>query len=308
MPAAAMPGARPAAARKRTVVTPEGLALPFTLASRGSRVGGYLLDMIFMMLALAAVTIVMGLMGLSLVNDKTLSAPAQAVFALWIMASFVLRNGWFALWELSPRGATPGKRIVGIRVAARDGGRLSAEMVIARNLLRDVEIIVPLALIGLDLGLTGWMRAIPPVAWLLIFGGLPLFNADRLRCGDVVAGTWVVEAPRSKLARVLSLGAELPTPTAPAVSEDAYHFNAADLAVYGEYECQALERVLRDANPKAMAEVATTICAKIHWSPPGEAELHPFLTAYYTQLRARLEGGMRMGRRKVDKHTGEAEA
>jgi uncharacterized RDD family membrane protein YckC len=32
---------------------------------------------------------------------------------------------WFAFWEAAPRGATPGKRLLGLRVSRLDGGELS---------------------------------------------------------------------------------------------------------------------------------------------------------------------------------------
>lgn len=32
---------------------------------------------------------------------------------------------WFAWWEAAPRGATPGKRLLGLRVSRLDGGALS---------------------------------------------------------------------------------------------------------------------------------------------------------------------------------------
>ena len=48
---------------------------------------------------------------------------------------------------------------------------------------------------------------------------------------------------------------------------------------------------------------AKTICGKIGWSA-GAGDERAFLEAYYAQLRARLETGMRFGRRKADKHSG----
>src|SRR3546814_5288321 len=52
---------------------------------------------------------------------------ASAVAILWLLGFFVLRNGWFTLFEMGGRGATPGKRLMGLRVVARDGeiGRAS---------------------------------------------------------------------------------------------------------------------------------------------------------------------------------------
>jgi uncharacterized RDD family membrane protein YckC len=47
---------------------------------------------------------------------------------------------WFARWEAAPRGATPGKRLLGLRVATLDGRGLSPR----RSLLRSpVRVAVP---------------------------------------------------------------------------------------------------------------------------------------------------------------------
>ena len=58
-------------------------------------------------------------------------------------------------------------------------------------------------------------------------------------------------------------------------------------------------------DPRLLA-VHATIARKIgRPAPPGDGggdgDAHVFLEAYYMQLRARLEAGMRMGRRKADK-------
>lgn len=284
--------------RRRVLVTPEGLVLPFTLASRGSRVAALLIDLGCMGAALLAAFLLVAFMagGLSQVNARLRAGDAgahamQALFVLLVIVVFLIRNAWFIAFELGPRGATPGKRLMKIRVAARDGARLTPERVIARNLLRDIELFLPMSLLGSVLarqGDEGWLA----LGWFLLFALLPFFSRDRLRAGDLVAGTWVVEAPRAKLAQAMTVARRM---------ED-YRFRDVDLAVYGEYELQRLEEVLRLAKPDSMTTVAETIAAKIGWSAPQGDQVAPFLEAYYAQLRARLEGGMRMGRRKADKH------
>jgi uncharacterized RDD family membrane protein YckC len=214
---------------------------------------------------------------------------------------FLFRNAYFLYFELGPRGATPGKRITGIRIAARDGGRLSAEMVIARNLLRDIELFLPLVFIASASGEGGDIGAasIAAAAWFLIFALFPVFNKDRLRAGDFIAGSWVVEAPKRKLEAVMSA---VPASGAAAVvaDRDGYRFSEAELSVYGEYELQMLERVLRDNRPDEVQSVYEAICTKIGRAP-GAGYARPFLEAYYRTLRQRLETGMRMGKRKADK-------
>lgn len=84
-----------------------------------------------------------------------------------------------------------------------------------------------------------------------------------------------------------------------------YQFSEGELAVYGEYELQALERVLRERRSESIETVYQTISAKIGRTD-GWNDERAFLEDYYTQLRARLEAGMRMGRRKADKFSGES--
>ena len=293
--------------RERVMVTPEGLALPLTLASRGARAGALMLDLLFVGMMIFATTVALIFMAggtLNLISDVRNVTPAayalEFLVIVWIAAMFLFRNAYFLFFELGPRGATPGKRVVGIRIAARDGGRLTAEMVIARNLLRDIELFLPLAFIlqasaGGDTG----VASVAAVAWFLVFPLFPFFNRDRLRAGDIIAGSWVVEAPKHRLEPAMSLGDRAPGVQA-ATGGGAYRFGEAELSVYGEYELQMLERVLRENRPEAIVAVHEAICRKIGWDP-GSGDESAFLQAYYAQLRARLETGMRMGQRKADK-------
>ncbi len=216
----------------------------------------------------------------------------ELVIVIVILLMFLARYGYFLWFELGPRGATPGKRAVGIRVAARDGGRLTAEAVIARNLLRDVELFLPGFFLlggGQEAGVAGSAALV----WLACFVLFPVFNKDNLRAGDLVAGTWVVEARRAKLPEAMSL--------APDRSRE-YAFGDAELSIYGEHELQVLETVLRQDNAEAMHEVMVTICRKIGWQP-GRGDEREFLEAFYAALRGHLERGMRFGKRKADKYS-----
>jgi uncharacterized RDD family membrane protein YckC len=299
----------PRDSRSRVMITPEGIALPLTLASRGTRLGALIIDLMLIGLLMIGTTLVLisiaggtaNLFG-KMQNAGPLRHALEFLVLLWFAAIFLFRNAYFLFFELGPRGATPGKRITGIRIAARDGGRLTAEMVIARNLLRDIELFMPLVFLASASGggdIEG--AGVASIAWFAVFMLFPFFNRDRLRAGDVIAGSWVVEAPKRKLEAAMSLA----SPARPAVltAEPAYRFGETELAVYGEYELQTLERVLRENRPEAMRQVYEAICRKIGWST-GHTDERAFLDAYYTQLRARLEAGMRMGRRKADKFAG----
>lgn len=289
--------------RERTLVTPEGIPLRLTIAPRGSRAGALMIDFMLLGLAMLLSTIALGYLAGGVLNlfqkaqqGGAIGHALQFLFIVWLAVLFLFRNGWFLYFELGPRGATPGKRMLGIRVAARDGGRLTAEMVLARNLLRDIELFLPISFLlaakGGDMGAAGVAAA----GWFLIFALFPCFNRDAMRAGDLIAGTWVVEAPRRKLEAAMSVSQS----TSMLAPGETYHFGAAELAVYGEYELQTLERILRDNRPDTLKAVHDRICAKIGWHP-GNGDERAFLEAYYTQLRARLESGMRFGKRKADK-------
>lgn len=285
--------------RTRIMVTPEGIAVPLVLASRAARLGALVIDLVLVGAIMLATTVALAFAAGGIANLATSGKGAamghalEFLFILWIAAMFLFRNAWFLYFELGPRGATPGKRLTGMRIAARDGGRLSAEMVIARNLLRDIELFLPLVFLasasnGGDMGAAGFAA----LAWFLIFGLFLCFNRDRLRAGDLIAGTWVVEAPKRRLEAALS--------TRPAQTAAAYAFAEAQLDVYGEYELQTLERLLRENRRDALIPVAETIATKIGCPIPDD-DSRAFLEAYYAQLRARLEARMRMGQRKASK-------
>ncbi len=272
---------------RRVFVTPEGVDLSLRLADPGQRFGAFIVDLLMIVVFLFVMTLV-AIFGLF-----SGSAGAQISAAIWLVGFFALRNGYFIVMESGARAATFGKRWLGLRVVARDGGRLTADAIIARNLVREIELFLPLAfLIQSSAAGTaeGWM-ALAGLGWAGIFLLFPFFNKDRLRVGDFLAGTWVVAAPKRRLSHEL-LGAN---PHAARIV-----FTAEQLDAYGIYELQTLERVLRQGNGDAMAAVAASIRTKI--GAPADTHDVDFLNAYYDALRRRLEKNMLFGKRREDKH------
>ena len=299
------------AKRARTHVTPEGLALFITLAPRTSRAGALIIDVMIIVFGLVAFQLAIYLIADGLLSgsnfdpEKISGAALEFLGILVAIFVFVVWYGYFLVQELGPRGATLGKRIVGIRIAARGASRLSPEAVIARNLLRDIEIFYPLitlfslsvlARTGQTIGVLGWVAT----GWFALFLLFPFFNRDGLRAGDIVAGTWVVERPRAKLGKILSADGAAAAAGASELTGVRYAFGEKELSIYGEKELQTLERMLRDSPPEALAAVHVTICRKIGWDP-GAGDERAFLEAFYAQLRAKLEGDLRFGKRKADK-------
>ncbi|MEQ8410074.1 MAG: RDD family protein [Erythrobacter sp.] len=309
-PANGAPRPDPDAKRRRTLITPEGLALPVTVASRGARVGALVIDFIVIIVSIVLIQILFSLLFAGVLGETLeglggqVPAAGEFVVILAILLIFAARYGYFLAFELGPRGATPGKRAVGIRVAARTGpqggGRLTPEAVIARNLIRDIELFMPFIFLLLAPSGEQGNAGIAGLVWFGIFMAFPFFNRDALRAGDVIAGTWVVEAPRTRLAEALSTQGAAAAEGTSDLTGARYRFGEAELSVYGERELQTLERILREDQPEALSAVHAAICRKIGWDP-GAGDERAFLEAFYAQLRAKLESDMRFGKRKADK-------
>jgi uncharacterized RDD family membrane protein YckC len=274
----------------REFVTPEGVDLRLKVGAYSERLGAFLLDFLILF---------GGLIGLNLIlvaiawATKSRNATTEAVLILWLLGGFLARNGYFIFFELRPGAATPGKRAVGLRVAARDGGRLTANAVFIRNAMREIEIFLPVSLLfaqgqGVDAGLVA-LGAV----WSGVFLLFPLFNRDRLRLGDIAAGTMVVKAPKRLLRP--DLASDRPAPSA------GLTFTDAQLDAYGIKELHVLEDVLRRGERRTIADVSGRIRKKIGWEAPLEVSDRAFLQAYYAGLRGRLEGQLLFGRRRADK-------
>ncbi len=280
--------AKSESALRRSLVTPEGIDLNLRIGDAGQRIGAFVIDWLLQIICIGLFLWAVGWTTLSMGLKES-----SHIKIIGFLGFFLLSNGWFIGFELSPRAATIGKRIMGLRVAARDGGRLTAEAVVARNIMREIEFSAPVRFMlfaafagGAD-GLLGLFLAV----WTGIFLFFPLFNKDRLRAGDLIAGTWVVRTPKRTLLPDLS-------------DNDArahFAFSDAQLSAYGVKELHVLEQVLRTRDRKTMQAVAQRIRRKIDWTSDTFESDEQFLQAYYAGLRARLEQRMLFGHRRKDK-------
>lgn len=146
--------------------TPEGVTFALVLASPVTRFLAWLVDL---GLTLAAGFLVSLGFALVAVLDPDL---AQALMAIgW----FVMRLGYSIAFEWWWRGQTPGKRLLGLRVMDAEGFRLSLSQVVVRNLLRFVDFLPGLYLVG---------------------GTAACVSRRLQRLGDQAANTVVVRHPR----------------------------------------------------------------------------------------------------------------
>ncbi|MCU0732319.1 MAG: RDD family protein [Hyphomonas sp.] len=275
----------------RRLVTPEGAAIQLRLASASERAGAFLID-----IAIQWAIVIVTLVGLGYITSVLSPGNANVAFAFWLVFFFFVRNFYYIFFEIGQRAATPGKRVLGLRVAARDGGRLTANSVLARNFIREIEIGLPFqfALMGGD-QFGAWMGLFG-LLWSGVFLLFPIFNKDKMRVGDLIAGTWVIKAPKAKLMQDITSAAARPE------TSSRFAFTPAQTDAYGIHELHVLEDVLRQSTPEIKAQVATRIRTKIGWPrTEGETDL-VFLEAYYAALRRRLEQRILLGDRKTDKY------
>jgi uncharacterized RDD family membrane protein YckC len=149
-----------------TISTPEALEMELPLAGLGSRLAARLLDSLLQGgLLLVTFLILAGSFDGSSVSEAIVAAVA-------ITASFIVLWGYDVLFEAFGGGRTPGKRAVGLRVVAQEGGPETFAMAAVRNLLRLID------------------------EYLTLFGaGVVAIAASKKnqRLGDMAAGTLVIK-------------------------------------------------------------------------------------------------------------------
>lgn len=148
------------------IATPEGVSLELSLAGLGSRFVALLVDVFLMGLVLAAVVVALR------VTD-TGGFAAGAILALTV---FSLLFVYPTAFELGAAGQTPGKRWNNLRVVHDDGSPLTFRSSALRNVLRLVDLLPGLYLVGA----------------IAIFA-----TRTNQRLGDLAAGTLVVREPRT---------------------------------------------------------------------------------------------------------------
>jgi len=278
--------------QKRQIVTPEGVPVTVEVADYGERLAAFMIDfVIWTLLTLAIYIPVLSLIGRV---GGSLIAISIALFL-----GFLIRNLYFIYFELAWQGATPGKRIMGLRVIERNGGPLLASAVIARNLTREVEMFLPLGILlagGRSAnGMIDWSTLFIAI-WLLFFAALPVTNRDRMRGGDLIAGTMVISMPRRALLSDLVEGAM------------QFTFTPQQLQAYGAFELQVLEELLRRPHQADSMQVLEEVCDKIRrkigWTAPvPRRDVVAFLHDFYAAERAYLEREQLYGKARPDKYT-----
>jgi uncharacterized RDD family membrane protein YckC len=148
------------------IKTPEGIAFSLLLAGPITRFLAWAIDMATIMVIISISNVVFGILG---IISRDLAMAAN------IIGFFIVSIGYGILTEWYWQGQTLGKRLLRLRVMDEQGLRLQFSQVVIRNLLRFIDSLPGLYLVG---------------------GLACLLNKRAQRLGDFAANTVVVWSPR----------------------------------------------------------------------------------------------------------------
>ncbi|MEW6306652.1 MAG: RDD family protein, partial [Verrucomicrobiota bacterium] len=149
------------------VQTPEGIVFSLPLAGPVTRCMAWVIDQLCIFGAMAVIIVAVVMLGV-LIPDLS--------FALMFLAFFTIQIGYGIATEWFWRGQTVGKRVLRLRVVDAHGLKLQFSQIVIRNLLRFVDSLPALYLLG---------------------GIVCLASRKAQRLGDLAANTIVVRTPQA---------------------------------------------------------------------------------------------------------------
>lgn len=150
-----------------TIKTPEGIAFSLQLASPVTRFLALSIDVMAVSVAASILQTFLAFLGF---------ISLDLAYAIMILVYFVISIGYGIFFEWYWQGQTLGKKMLRLRVMDEQGLRLQFSQIVIRNLLRSVDSLPGLYLIG---------------------GLVCLFSKRAQRLGDFAANTIVVWNPRT---------------------------------------------------------------------------------------------------------------
>ena len=215
--------------------TPEGILLELRPAGISARFLAFLIDWLIRGVALYACALVAMVIG-------------EVGVGFWLILFFVL--DWFypVIFELGRTGATPGKRVMGLKVVMDNGLPITPAASVARNILRAADFLP------------------------LFFGGAivcMLTRPDGKRLGDIAAATLVVHQHRAAPKATL----DMVTPLAPLKKLSARDQNAVialaarapSLTLERLNELAALAAPVQGAERRSDEEVTRRVLGVAQW-------------------------------------------
>lgn len=262
--------------------SPEQVVLELPVAGPTSRILAYAIDsalmmlLLFALLALALWTLpvaewLLGVVGQAaeeLAGEETLESGLGGagflLVALFLGVQLLIEIFYFVFFETVWRGASPGKRVLGIGVVGEDGLPVSFGASLVRNLLRTVDVLPTTYVTGL-------------VSMLV--------SENTRRLGDIAAGTVVIRFDRSQ-----------PAPPLAHTSALALHvpFTHGQLGRMGVTERRLLRQTLRriealtPADGERLADRSARVLAeRLGADAPEPASARGWLHALHARLSRR---------------------
>jgi uncharacterized RDD family membrane protein YckC len=217
-----------------TIATPEGVDLELTLAGVGSRFVSALVD--FML----QIVLLVGVSGVGAVAGAFGTGYGSVVV---LLASFLVFAAYDVLFEVFASGRTPGKRLNGLRVVRLDGSPVAFFTSAIRNVLRLVDILPGLYLVG--------------IVTILV-------TRQNQRLGDVAAGTLVVRE-RTEQPSLRELPAQ-PQPAAAANPWDVTGVTADELVAVRSFLARRYE-LTHEARYRLASDLAGALRPKVVGAP-----------------------------------------
>ncbi|MES2660903.1 MAG: RDD family protein [Verrucomicrobiota bacterium] len=142
----------------------EGIEIRLRMAGPMLRAGAYLIDLLIRVAVMVVGGIVLGLAGIGI--------GIQVAGGMFLLAWFLMDWLYPVVFEAGKRGATPGKRAMGLRVVQATGSPITLGQAVVRNFLRFID-------------------GMPFFTYL--FGVTSCMATQRFqRLGDLAAGTVVI--------------------------------------------------------------------------------------------------------------------
>ena len=242
--------------------TPEQVELEFAVAGIGSRFVAVLLDHLvqlgILFLLLFASAVLFGALA-----NRT-STMGKWLIAIFIATDFLVIWGYFTLCEAFWNGQTLGKRVMKLRVIKDSGRQITFFEALSRNLLRFVDYLPALYLVGVI---------------------TMLCTKRHQRLGDLAAGTIVVhersdEQPLliGRGSAVVPLGEAFDTAPANVAAQSIAGLPADAVTKLGPDDLLLVETFFAralDLNLTTRAEIATKIATQMAVKMSGDAHATP---------------------------------
>lgn len=167
-----------------TITSAGGVEVKLDLVALGGRSYAFVMDWHFRLLFALAwfLFALVSITGSFTLDDPELITDLGSLFFyLVILPPLLIYFLYHPVLEIAMHGRTPGKRMAGIRIVAKDGSSASSGAILLRNIFRLIDSLPTFYVLG-----------------ILVC----LFNKQHLRIGDIAAGTVLIYEEKASKKRL----------------------------------------------------------------------------------------------------------